>query len=138
MEAIKRDQARDTYLWQRFCHNDLFCVNVLDDGNVRFADWEFAGVGDIYYDLATLLYAYDSADTLPRALQEYVLERYFGEVRAENWTRLEGMKYMLMFFSAMWGLLQYGMQREGLVRVVDGFDYMEYAETTFEAMRAVL
>jgi len=38
MEAIKRDQARDTYLWQRFCHNDLFCVNVLDDGNVRFAD----------------------------------------------------------------------------------------------------
>ena len=85
-----------------------------------------------------MLYAYVSADTLPRALQEYVLECYFGEVRAENWTRLEGMSYMLMFFSAMWGLLQYGMQREGLVRVVDGFDYMEYAETTFEAMRAML
>jgi thiamine kinase-like enzyme len=138
MEVIKREQASDTYLWQRFCHNDLFWVNVLDDGNVRFIDWELAGVGDIYYDLATLLYAYDSADTLPRELQEYVLECYFGEVRAENWTRLDGMKFMLMFFSAMWGLLQYGLQRQGLVRIVDGFDFKEYAETTFDAVRAGL
>lgn len=138
MEVIERQQARDTHLRQRFCHNDLFAVNVLDDGNVRFVDWEFAGAGDIYYDLATLVYAYDSADTLPRELQEYVLECYFGEVRAENWTRLDGMRFMLMFFSAMWGLLQYGLQRQGLVRVVDGFDFKEYAETTFEMMRAVL
>jgi len=138
MEVIEREQAHDTYPWRRFCHNDLFAVNVLDDGNVRFIDWEFAGVGDIYYDLATLLYAYDSADTLPRGLQEYVLECYFGEVRAENWTRLDGMRFMLMFFSAMWGLLQYGMKRDGLVRVVNGFDFKEYAGTTFEAMRAVL
>ena len=138
MEVIRREQAGDTHLWQRFCHNDLFWVNVLDDGNVRFIDWELAGVGDIYYDLATLLYAYDSADTLPPELQEYVLECYFGEVRAENWKRLDGMKYMLMFFSAMWGLLQYGLQKQGLVRIVDGFDFKEYAETTFDAMRAVI
>ena len=138
MEVIRREQAGDTHLWQRFCHNDLFWVNVLDDGNVRFIDWELAGVGDIYYDLATLLYAYDSADTLPPELQEYVLECYFGEVRAENWTRLDGMKFMLMFFSAMWGLLQYGLQKQGLVRIVDGFDFKEYAETTFDAMRAVI
>lgn len=137
MEVIEREQARDTYPWQRFCHNDLFCVNVLDDGEVRFVDWEFAGVGDIYFDLATLLFAYDSLDTLPRVLQEYVLECYFGEVSAENWTRLEGMMYMLMFFSGMWGMLQYGMQREGLVRIIEGFDFLEYATVTFEAMRKI-
>ena len=67
-----------------------------------------------------------------------MLECYFGEVRAENWGRLEGMKFMLMFYSAMWGLLQYGLQRQGLVRIVDGFDFKEYAETTFEMMRVVL
>jgi thiamine kinase-like enzyme len=137
-ETIEADQAADTHPWQRFCHNDLFWVNVLDDGNVRFIDWELAGVGDIYYDLSTLFYAYDSADTLPRELQEYVLECYFGEVRDENWTRLEGMKFMLMFYSAMWGLLQYGLQREGQVRIVNGFDFKEYAENTFEMMRAHL
>jgi thiamine kinase-like enzyme len=135
MEKIEKEQARDTYPWLRFCHNDLFCVNVLDDGKIWFIDWEFSGVGDIYYDLATLTYAYDSPDSLPRELQEYMLECYFGDVKKENWTRLEGMKYMLMFFTAMWGLLQQGMQNEGLIRGVEGFNFLEYANVTFEAMK---
>lgn len=138
MRMIEQDQACDTYPWQRLCHNDLFCVNVLDDGKIRFIDWEFSGVGDIYYDLGTLTYAYDSLDTLLRDLQEYMLECYFGDVRKGNWTRLEGMKYMLLFFTAMWGLLQQGMQNEGLVQSIEGFDFLEYANITFEAMRRFL
>lgn len=138
MNIIEQEQACDPYPWKRFCHNDLFCVNVLDDGNIRFIDWEFSGVGDLYYDLATLTYAYDSLDTLPRELQEHMLACYFGEVRQENWTRLEGMRYMVMFFTAMWGLLQQGMQNKGSVRYVEGFDFLEYSETTFEAMRQFL
>ena len=134
-KKVEIEQARDTYSWRRFCHNDLFCVNVLDDGSIRFIDWEFSGVGDIYYDLATLTYAYDSVDTLSRDLQEHMLECYFGDVSRENWARLEGMKYMLMFFTAMWGLLQQGMQSRGFVREVEGFDFLAYSEATFEAMR---
>ena len=42
---------------------------------------------------------------------------------------------MLLFFSAAWGLLQVGLQRQGLVRQVGGSDYLEYAAATFEAMR---
>ena len=135
MESIAREQARDTDDWRGFCHNDLFSVNVLDNGTIWFLDWEFAGMGDIYYDLATLCYAYDSADTLTRELQEYLLACYFGEVRDTNWTRLEGMKFMLMFFSAMWGLLQHGMENLGLVESVEEFSYAAYSHTTFEAMR---
>ena len=48
------------------------------------------------------------------------------------------MKYMLMFFSAMWGLLQHGLQKEGLVRNIEGFDFMKYANTTFKEMRKAL
>jgi thiamine kinase-like enzyme len=61
MDAIEEMQRRDPYPWLRFCHNDLFWVNVLDDGRVRFVDWEFAGMGDLYFDLATLVHAYESA-----------------------------------------------------------------------------
>ena len=71
-------------------------------------------------------------------LQEYVLECYFGECGLGIGPWLEGMKFMLMFYSAMWGLLQHGLQRQGLVRIVDGFDFKEYAETTFEMMRVHL
>jgi len=45
---------------------------------------------------------------------------------------------MLLFFTAMWGLLQHGMQKEGLIPPPDGFDCLEYAEETFAAMRASL
>jgi len=138
MSAIEQEQARGQFQWQRFCHNDLFFVNVLDDGEIRFIDWEFSGVNDLYYDLATLTYAYDSLDTLPRELQEHMLVCYFGEVRPENWDRLAGKQYMLLFFTAMWGLLQQGMQNEGHVQSVEGFDFLEYANVTFEAMRQLL
>ncbi len=135
MRAIEKEQAGDPSPWRRFCHNDLFCVNVMDDGKFRFIDWEFAGMGDLYYDLATLTYAYDSPDTLSPELQDYVLACYFGEVSDQNQIRLSGMRYMLMFFSAMWGLLQQGLQDRCLVRVIEGFNFMEYANTTFETMR---
>lgn len=138
MEEIEKEQANDTYQWEKFCHNDLFWVNVLDDGEVRFIDWEFSGVGDIYYDLATLTYAYDSPKTLPLNLQEYMLECYFGNVSEQNWIRLEGMKYMVMYFTAMWGLLQQGMQNEGYVQEVEGFNFIEYANVTFETIRKAL
>ncbi len=138
MRAIQQDQQADPYPWLRFCHNDLFCVNVIDDGQVRFLDWEFAGMGDCYFDLATLAYAFDSADTLPPELQEYVLACYFGDVTPQIWRRFRGMLFMLMFFSAMWGLVQEGMLHAGAIQAVDGFDFKEYADTTFTAMREAL
>jgi thiamine kinase-like enzyme len=138
MAEIEYQQAQDFDPWRKFCHNDLFCVNVLDDGNIWFIDWEFAGMGDIYYDLATLTYAYDSPDTLSPELQEYLLLCYFGEITTKNRERLAGMKFMLMFFTAMWSLLQQGLLNEGLVLAVEGFDFMAYADTTFEAMRSCM
>ncbi|MBN2389702.1 MAG: phosphotransferase family protein [Anaerolineae bacterium] len=138
MRKIQQDQQADPYPWLRFCHNDLFCVNVIDDGRVRFLDWEFAGMGDLYFDLATLAYAFDSPDTLSPELQEYVLACYFGDVTSHHWRRFRGMLFMLMFFSAMWGLVQDGMLRAGAIQAVEGFDFMEYADTTFTAMREVL
>ncbi len=138
MQAIQQDQQADPYPWLRFCHNDLFCVNVIDDGQVRFLDWEFAGMGDLYFDLATLAYAFDSPDTLSPELQEYVLACYFGDVTPHHWRRFRGMLFMLMFFSAMWGLVQEGMLRAGAIQAVEGFDFMEYANATFTAMREVL
>lgn len=135
-KAIQRQQLSDTSDWKRFCHNDLFSVNVIDDGqNIRFIDWEFAGMGDLYFDLATLCYAYDSPDTLSTDLQHHLLDSYFGNVTVHHWERLNGMKYMLMFFSAMWGLAQHGMENHGIIEEVVGFDYLEYAEETFQQMR---
>jgi thiamine kinase-like enzyme len=138
MRSIEQDQARDTGPWPAFCHNDLFSVNMLDDGTVRFVDWEFAGMGDLYYDLATLVYAYDTHGPLPPELEEYLLTCYFGEVERVHRSRLGGMKFMVLFFTAMWALLQRGLQVKGKVRLPEDFDCLAYAEHTFGLMRELL
>jgi len=53
LHTVEIEQQRDSSGWQRFCHNDLVCVNYLYCENgpaIKILDWEFAGLGDIYYD----------------------------------------------------------------------------------------
>jgi thiamine kinase-like enzyme len=94
-------------------------------------DWEFSGLGDIYYDLATVVYTHDSDGPIPLELEEVMLECYFGRVTALQRRRLAGMKYMLMLFTGCWGLAQHGMQQAGLIPAVEGFDYLEFSEYLF-------
>ncbi len=134
MRVVQADQERDTSDWQHFCHNDLVAVNYLfieAENNIIVLDWEFAGMGDIYYDLATVVYTHDNIGPIPSALEEVMLICYFGKSTPWQRRRLLGMKYMLMLFTGMWGLAQHGMQQGGLIPPVDGFDYREFAQYLF-------
>lgn len=134
MQAVERDQANDPSDWLHFCHNDLVSVNYLfvpRDESIKVLDWEFSGLGDIYYDLATVVYTHDSDGPIPPELEAVMLACYFGRVTEFQCRRLLGMKYMLMLFTGMWGLAQHGMQQAGLIPAVAGFDYLEFAEWLF-------
>lgn len=134
MRMVQADQERDTSGWQHFCHNDLVAVNYLfveAETNIIVLDWEFSGLGDIYYDLATVVYTHDSEGPIPSELEEVMLTCYFGNPTSWQRRRLLGMKYMLMLFTGMWGLAQYGMQQGGLISPVEGFDYREFAQYLF-------
>lgn len=131
---VEAEQQRDSSAWQRFCHNDLVAVNYLyyEQGPaIIVLDWEFAGLGDIYYDLATVVYTHDSEGPIPPDLEEVMLACYFGQITRQQRRRLNGMKYMLMLFTGMWGLVQYGMQSARLIPAVQGFDYLEFAHYLF-------
>jgi thiamine kinase-like enzyme len=134
MRAVQADQERDPSDWLHFCHNDLVSVNYLyveAEHSLKVLDWEFAGLGDIYYDLATVVYTHDSEGPIPPELEEVMLICYFGETTPWQHRRLLGMKYMLMLFTGMWGLAQHGMQQAGLIPAVEGFNYLEFAEYLF-------
>jgi thiamine kinase-like enzyme len=135
MQAVEKDQINDPWNWKRFCHNDLVSVNYLFIGSeqdIKVLDWEFAGLGDIYYDLATLVYTHDSDGPISTELEEVMLAAYFGEATTWQRRRLLGMKYMFMLFTGMWGLAQHAMQQAGLIQAVDGFDYLDFARYLFE------
>jgi len=134
MQFIEDDQKQDGSKWLRFCHNDLVSVNYLysdEEQKITIIDWEFAGMGDIYFDLATLVYTHDNIGPISPELEDHLLACYFGEVEDEARIRLAGMKFMLMLFSAMWGISQHGMQKAGLVQEVPGFNYLDFAKYLF-------
>ena len=88
---------------ERPCHNDLLTANFIDDGTrIRIVDWEYAGMGDVFFDLAN--FAVNNA--LSKDETVALLGAYFGDVRPEHVRALALMRYMSDFREAMWGVVQ--------------------------------
>ena len=106
------------------CHNDLLNANFLDDGvRLRIVDWEYAGMGDRFFDLANFSINHE----LDAGAREALLGAYFGQARAEDVRALELMRFMSDFREAMWGVVQ------SAVSELD-FDFAGYAAEHFERM----
>lgn len=55
LTEIEAYLATDTNYVDCPCHNDLLPENLIDDGTVvRIIDWEFASMGDLFFDLGNL------------------------------------------------------------------------------------
>ena len=104
----------------RPCHNDLLNANFLIDDRIHILDWEYAGMGDIYFDLANFSDHHELSDDQDR----WLLECYFGEVTEKYLAHLKIMKVMSDFREAMWALVQIGISQ------LD-FDYRGYADRFF-------
>jgi thiamine kinase-like enzyme len=107
------------------CHNDLLNANFLDDGErLRIVDWEYAGMGDRFFDLANFSINHE----LDAAQSETLLEAYFGDTRSQDLEALELMRFMSDFREAMWGVVQTAVSE------LD-FDFGGYAAEHFERLR---
>ena len=107
------------------CHNDLLNANFLDeDGQIRIVDWEYAGMGDRFFDLANFSINHEFDDAVNAAL----LEAYVGELRDEDARALRLMRFMSDFREAMWGVVQQGISE------LD-FDFVAYAAEHFGRLR---
>jgi thiamine kinase-like enzyme len=101
----------------RPCHNDLLASNFIDDGQVvRIVDWEYAGMGDLFFDLGNFAVNQSLNDEQCKLL----LQAYFGEVRPADLARLHLMRLASDLRESFWGFLQLG------ISTLD-FDYRDYA-----------
>jgi thiamine kinase-like enzyme len=106
---------------ERPCHNDLLNANFLDDGRrLVIVDWEYAGMGDVFFDLANFSVNHE----LHGSARETLLEGYFWTVRPADRRTLELMRFMSDFREAMWGVVQ------AAVSELD-FDFAGYADEHF-------
>lgn len=107
----------------RPCHNDLLNGNFLLGDKLYLLDWEYAGMGDIFFDLAN----FSNNHELSSAEDSLLLRCYFGGVTPRNIAHLNIMKIMSDFREAMWALVQIGISD------ID-FDFREYADKHFQRL----
>ena len=107
------------------CHNDLLPANFLrGDEGIVIVDWEYAGMGDRFFDLANFSINHEFG----QAGNEALLEAYFGALRDEDLRALLLMRFMSDFREAMWGVVQQGISE------LD-FDFVAYASEHFGRLR---
>jgi thiamine kinase-like enzyme len=108
----------------RPCHNDLLNANFIDDGHrIRIIDWEYAGMGDPFFDLGNFSINHE----LALEEDEILLAAYDGSVRRARLARLTLMRVVSDFREAMWGVLQQGISTLDV-------DFVAYAATSFDRL----
>jgi thiamine kinase-like enzyme len=110
----------------RPCHNDLLNANFIDDGAlIRIIDWEYAGMGDPFFDLGNFSINHE----LTPEEDVILLRAYDGEIRPERLARLTLMRVVSDFREAMWGVLQQGISSLDV-------DFVAYASGNFRRLLA--
>jgi len=111
----------------RPCHNDLLNANFIDDGSrVRIVDWEYAGMGDPFFDLGNFSINHE----LDGDADAELLRAYAGDVRPSELARITLMRVVSDFREAMWGVLQQGISTLDV-------DFVAYAAEHFDRLLTV-
>ena len=110
----------------RPCHNDLLNANFIDDGaRIRIVDWEYAGMGDPFFDLGNFSINHE----LTPEEDAYLLAAYGDGRRTDHLARLTLMRVVSDFREAMWGVLQQGISTLDV-------DFAAYSREHFDRLLA--
>ncbi len=113
---------------QVLCHNDVQIANLMRSpgGKLWIIDWEYAGVGNPYFDLAMLVNNADLSD----GETGRVLTAYFGTDRDCDRARIDLCRFQSALREALWSVVAEPV-------LTTGWDYQEWAERFFTSARKI-
>jgi len=82
------------------CHNDLVHSNIVNHGPVYLIDWEYAAVGDAYFDLAVVVRHHQ----LSPALSKIFLQAYFENPGPAQFEKLAAFCSLYDYLAGLWYL----------------------------------
>jgi thiamine kinase len=92
------------------CHSDLHHLNVIDDGGLQLLDWEYAHLGDPYWDLAAWIGNHD----LDSHGAERLLGDYLGHcATAADGERLQCLTWLFDYVCWLWCAVAAERRHEG-------------------------
>ena len=118
-EIAQRIEARRPGTTLCPCHNDLLNANFINGERLWIVDWEYAGMGDPYFDLGNFAVNHE----LDPEGEQLLLESYGGG----DGEALVLMRFMSDFREAMWGVVQQA------ISTLD-FDFRTYADEHFRRL----
>ena len=125
--AIRKAVARSLEHAPVPCHNDLLTANfILDVDRVQLIDWEYAGMGDRWFDLGN----FAVNNELGAEHEERLLDRTSARRRTRRRATLKLFRFMSDLREAMWGVVQ------GAISELD-FDFNGYATKHFDRLTAI-
>lgn len=80
------------------CHNDVHSLNIVDNGELRLIDWEYAGLGERFFDLASIC-VYHRYD---RQRRERLLGAYIDPSQSGSERRLELACWLFDYVRELW------------------------------------
>jgi len=96
MQQINADSTSPS-----LCHNDLVCQNILEGERLMLIDWEYAGVGDPFFDLAVVVRHHDLDKKSAHGFLDAYLERFASD------REIKHLSLQCDFYSCLlelWGL----------------------------------
>lgn len=101
-DIIKERLVRTRSMFYGLCHNDPFAGNFIwsHEEKLKLIDFEYAGNGDIFFDLACLAWGYTPE------LRKYLLQSYFQECTEELYERLRDNVFVVALWNASWAMVK--------------------------------
>jgi thiamine kinase-like enzyme len=128
-EKIDDQRSRDKQYNGRFCHNDYFTVNMIKSGpQIYVIDWEMSGIGDVFFDLATIPFSCRFSEIQEKEW----LRSYFETYDDEQYEILQDLKLMHMVRECAWGLFHSGIKEN---KVNHDFDYYKHMLYVLERLQ---
>lgn len=128
MQVIEKRRSRDHTFTKVYCHNDLYRFNIMQTAQgIRLLDWELSGVGDAFFDLATLSFS----SRFSKQQDEHLIFLYFGFCTPDLMQALQDMKFMNMLREIGWALLRAGLRPE---HVNHQMDDLGWAQTVIQRL----
>ena len=99
------NKARELNRGDVLCHNDLLASNLIHRNNSLIAiDWEYAAMGDAYFELAVII----EGNKLDAEQQQTLLTKYLDRPLAQrDWQRLHHWKIIYAYLCVLWYGVQY-------------------------------
>ena len=108
------------------CHNDLLAANLLDDGKrLWIVDWEYAGVGNPLFDIASI----SANGSLSNEAEAHLLREYAPDFNTQMLHDVKVLKVISLLREGLWALIQ------SVASDIE-FDYDRYAQDNLTAYSA--